>query len=210
MMKRAALGIGDHVVPVPAHIGLFYDGASERRHARLEFLRPAVEDHRQGIVLFAPPDIAQGALRDLETDIGRSLDADMRSGRVLVVHCDNDPDLTLENLRDALDSLAVGGPQVIRVFAQVAWGDPGFPLPEDHLWAESRINDLLADTQAVLVCAYDVSRLPDRALINGGLDAHPSVVIGGRFTDSPSYLAPPEYLRSLLRMLGSPGGGLQQ
>lgn len=202
-MNRAGLGIGSHVVAIPAHIGLFYDGASERRHARLEFLRPAVEDRRQGIMLLAPSSIAQSARRDLEADLGGSLDSDVRSGRVRVVHYSNDPDLFLENMRDALTALAAKRLDAIRVFAQVAWGAPGFPVPEDHLWAESRINDLLAGRQVIFVCAYDVSRLPSRAL-NGGLETHPSVVIGGRLSDSPSYLAPPEYMRSLVLSLSKP------
>jgi hypothetical protein len=198
MMKTAALGIGDNVVPVPAHIGLFYDGELERRHRRFEFLLPAVKDRHQGIGLLATPVLAPGVLRALEADLGGSLDAEVRSGRVLVGHYDNDPDTTLENIRDALDALAAKAHDVIRVFAQVALGAPGFPLPEDHLWLESRINDLLADTRVILVCAYDVSQAPAPALINGGLETHPSVAIGGRLTDSPSYLAPPDYMRALL------------
>jgi hypothetical protein len=203
-MNRAGLGIGGDVVAIPAHIGLFYDGASERRRARLEFLRPAIEDRRQGIMLLAPSSIAQSARRDLEADLGGSLDSDVRSGRVRVVHYSNDPDLFLENIRGALTALAAKGLDAIRVFAQVAWGAPGFPVPEDHLWAESRINYLLAGRQVIFVCAYDVSQLPGLALVNGGLETHPSVVIGGRLSDSPSYLEPPEYMRSLMLSLTKP------
>ena len=204
-MRTAALGIGDQVIPVPAHIGLFHDAAPERRHLRLAFLRPAIEDPRQGIMLLGPPDIAERALRDLEDDLGGPLDGGVRSGRVLVAHTDEDPDLLLENIRNALIALAAGGSDLIRVFAQVMWDAPGFPLPEDHLWAESRINVLLADLHVILVCAYDVSQLPDRALIGGGLETHPMVVIGGRLTDSPGYLAPAEYMRSFLLKLRSSG-----
>jgi hypothetical protein len=203
-MNTAGLGIGGHVVPIPAHIGLFHEGEPERRNVRLEFLRPAIEDRRQGIMLLAPSDIAQSARRDLEADLGGSLDSDVRSGRVRLVHYSDDPDLFLENLRDALTALAAKGLDAIRVFAQVAWGAPGFPVPEDHLWAESRINDLLAGRQVIFLCAYDVSQLPSRALVNGGLETHPSVVIGGRLSDSPSYLAPPEYMRSLMLSLTKP------
>ena len=209
-MNTAGLGIGGHVVAIPAHIGLFYDGASERRHARLEFLRPAVEDRRQGIMLLAPSSIAQSARRDLEADLGGSLDSDVRSGRVRLVHYRNDPDLFLENIRGALTALAAKGLDAIRVFAQVVWGAPGFPVPEDHLWAESRINDLLAGRQVIFVCAYDVSQLPSRALVNGGLETHPSVVIGGRLSDSPSYLAPPEYMRSLMLGLTKPASASER
>ena len=207
MTRTAALGIGDEVVGVPAHIGLFYDAEPERRQRRLEFLRPAIEDRRQGIMLLAPPGIADSALRQLEADLGGSLKDDVRRGRVVVAHYDKDPDLLLENIRGALDTLAAAGHDVVRLFAQVAWGAEGFPFPEDHLWAESRLNDVLAGTSVICACAYDVSELPDRALISGGLETHPSVVIGGRLTESPNYLTPPEYMRSFLRNARS-GAGL--
>jgi hypothetical protein len=203
MMKTAALGIGDHIVPVPAHIGLFHDAEPDRM--RLEFLRAALESRRQGVVLLGAPGIAEAALRDLEADIGGPFESDVQSGRVLVVQYDNDPDRLLENVREAIDALAASGLDLIRVFAQVTWGARGFPLPEDHLWAESRLNDLLVDTRVILMCAYDVSQLPDHALITGGLETHPMVVIDGRLADSPSYLAPPEYMRSFLLKVSSPG-----
>jgi hypothetical protein len=198
MIKREALGIGHEIVPVPAHIGLFYDAEPERRQRRLEFLRPAIEDRRQAVMLLAPPRIAASALRQLETDLGGSLEDEVRSGRIVVTHYDSDPDLLLENIRAAIDALAAAGHDVVRLFAQVAWGAEGFPFPEDHLWVESRINDMLVGTSVICACAYDVSGLPDRALINGGLETHPSVVIGGRLTASPNYLTPPEYMRSFL------------
>jgi hypothetical protein len=205
MMKMAALGIGDQVVPIPAHIGLLYDAEPERHRMRLEFLRPALEDRREGIMLLVPPRLARGAVRDLEADIGGSLDSEVRIGRVVVAHYRSDPDLLLENIRSVLDALAARRFGIIRVFAQVAWGAPGFPLPEDHLWAESRLNNVLADTRVIMVCAYDVSQLPDWALVTGALETHPRMVIGGRLADNPNYLAPPEYMRSLLLNLSPPG-----
>ena len=202
-MNTCELGIGDTVVPVPTHIGLFYDAELELRQLRLQFLRPAVKDPHQGIMLLTLPGLARSALHDLEADLGGSLDTDVRSGRILSAHYEPDADLMLEKVRDAREALAARGKGVIRIFAQVAFGDPGFPPPEDYFWAESRINIRLRETQVVIVCAYDLSRLPDPALIHGGLEAHPSVVIGGRFIESPGYLAPADYMRALLFDLSS-------
>ena len=76
-------------------------------------------------------------------------------------------------------------------------------MPEDALWVESRVNEMLVDTKALVVCAYDVSRLSERALVYGGLDTHPHVVIGEQLKENPGYLAPAEYMRQLLRQLRS-------
>ncbi|HJW48153.1 MAG TPA: MEDS domain-containing protein [Candidatus Limnocylindria bacterium] len=197
-MKTFALGIDDTVVRIPAHIGLFYNAELELRQLRLQFLRPAVEDRHQGIMLLTLPGRASSALHDLEADMGVSLDTEVRNGRVVSAHYDPDADLMLEKVRDAREALVARGHSVIRVFAQVALGDPGFPLAEDYFWAESRVNIQLTKTHEVLVCAYDLSQLPDPALIHGGLETHPSVVIGGRFAKNPAYIAPTDYMRSLL------------
>jgi DNA-binding CsgD family transcriptional regulator len=205
IMNTTPLGIGDQDIAVPAHIGLFYDAEPDLRRVQLEFLRPAIDDPRQGIVLFGPPGVAQSLLSHLEADLGRSLDREVRNGRIIVAHTDTDPDQLLENIREALALLRAKGHGVIRFFADVKWGAPGFPLPEDALWVESRLNDLLADTGALVMCAYDVSRLPDKALILGGLQTHPIMVIGDWVTKSPNYLAPADYMRAFLLQMDSVG-----
>jgi DNA-binding CsgD family transcriptional regulator len=203
IVNTTPLGIGDRDVPVPAHLGLFYDSEPELRRVQLAFLRPAIEDHRQGIVLFGPPGVARTLLGHLESDLGRSLHDEVRSGRVILAQTDADPDQLLENIRDAIATLAAKGYGLVRFFSDVKWGAPGFPLPEDALWMESRVNDLLVGTAAIVVCAHDVSQLPAKALILGGLQSHPIMVIGDRVAENPNYVAPSDYMRVFLLQMRS-------
>jgi hypothetical protein len=205
-VNAVALGIGDQRIAAPAHVGLIHDGEAERRRFQLGFLGPAVEDPHQGIVLLGLPELAAAMLRHFEADLGRSLDGAARSGRILVAHYDRDPDQLLEIIGGAIATLTASGQTLIRFFAQVTWGAAGFPLPEDELWVESRLNDLLENTAVVLVCAYDASQVPAWALVRGGLDTHPLVVIGDRLAENPNYLAPSKYLRERLLRCGPPGG----
>ena len=52
------------------------------------------------------------------------------------------------------------------------------------------------------MCAYDVSRLPDKALIMGALRTHP--VIGDWLSENPNYLAPVDYMRAFMLQLDRP------
>jgi len=204
MMNTTPLGIGNQDVSVPGHLGLFYDAEPDLRRVLLEFVRPALDDPDQGIILFGPPGVARQMLDNLATDLGRPLASELESGRILIAQTDPDPDQSLENIRAALNTMAARDRTVIRFFGDVKWGAPGFPLPEDALWLESRVNNMLAETKAIVVCAYDVSRLPDRALIMGGLQAHPIIVIGDWLKENPNYLAPADYMRAFLLQMSSP------
>jgi hypothetical protein len=198
-------GIGDQEIALPAHVCVFHDGELERRRVQLRILGRAIDDTRQGMILLAAPGVAETMLEHLETDLDRSLASEVRTGRLLVAHYDRDPDQLLENVRDTIAALATAGYAPIRCVAQVSWGAPGFPLPEDHLWAESRVNDILSGTETLCVCVYDTSELPDLALLHGGLETHPQVAVGDLVTESPSYLAPPAYMRAFLEEI-SPRG----
>lgn len=193
------LGVGDQEVPVPSHIGLFYDGPSDRRRLQLLFLRPAIDDPRECATLVGTPGIAESLLRELETDLGRSLAPEIRSGRVRLPGYVSDPDELLERIWQGAVASTERGCDVIRTFSEIGIpGTVGFPFPEDHRWAESRINVLLSGTRAVVMCAYDVSTMPAEALTSRVLETHPLVVIGDRLSINPSYVEPSEYIRSVL------------
>jgi len=204
MMSTTALGIGNQDVPVPSHLGLFYDAEPDLRRVLLEFVRPALDDPEQGIILFGPPGIIRRMFDNLAADLGRSLASELQSGRILIANMDRDSDQMIENLRTSLETMEARHSTVIRLFGDVKWGAPGFPPPEDALWIESRINAIIASTKAVVVCAYDVTRMPDKALIMGGLQTHPIMVIGDWLKENPNYLAPADYMRAFLLQMRSP------
>lgn len=203
-MTTTPLGIGDQDVPVPSHLGLFYDATPDLRRVLRAYIRPAIDDPRQGIILFGPPGVADRMVADLAADLDRSLAGDIDSGRIVIAQTDSDPDQLLENIREAIAEVRARGYEIVRFFGDVKWGAPGFPPPDDALWVESRVNDMLAETGAVVVCAYDVSTLPDKALIMGALQTHPIMVIGDWLTENPNYLAPAEYMRAFLLQLDRP------
>jgi len=197
-MTSLALGFGAQAAPVPAHICLFHETYEELRALVAAFVVPALSDPTQGVVLLGPPGVPRQLARDLEVDAAVSLDPQLARGKVLLVDSERDPDAYLERVREALDALAARGFELVRAIGRSVWNATDFPLPEDHLWLESRFNAALAGRRAIMICGYDVSELPGAALTYGGLETHTHLIFGGRLAESSRYLEPDRFLTTRL------------
>ncbi len=194
----APFGSLDRDTPIPGHICLFHEGRAELRERVAAFVGPALSDPREGIALFGPPGAPEQLGRDLEEDLGVSLDDDALRRRVRLVGSERDADAYLERMREAFDDLISEGVEAVRAVARVVWNATDFPLPEDHLWLESRLNEMFAGRPVVMVCSYDVSELPGAALAYGGLETHPHVIFGDQLAECPRYLEPDRFLTERL------------
>ena len=165
-------------MPVPSHVGLFYESTAELRERQADFLLPALDRRDEGIVFVGAPGVSDTLLRYLEADTGRDLSAMRDAGRLLLSSSSADVDEHLENMRQAAESTIARGARTVRMLANVEWEAPGWPYPEDVLWIESHLNVVLRSLPAVMICAYDVMRLPGPALILAGLHSHPHLICG--------------------------------
>jgi hypothetical protein len=171
--------IGDgRSVRVPSHICVFTRGEAELRRRQAELLRFAVESDDEGILLFGAAGVAETLYRYLEADLGVDLSQRRDSGMIALGAGDPDADQQLENLTRPIEAMLARGATLVRVVGRPQWGGPAWPLPEDFVWFESRINDVTADLRVVIVCAYDVHALPGPCLIHAGLQSHPMILSG--------------------------------
>ncbi len=184
--------------PLPGHICLFHEGYAELPDRVAALVHPALDDPREGIVLTGPPGVARRLRDDVERAVGVSLQDDAVGRRVLLVESERDPDAYLERIRRAIDELMAQGMDVVRAIGRVFWNAPDFPFPEDHLWLESRLTEVVVTRRAIVVCAYDVSELPGAALTYGGLEAHPHLMMDDRVHESPRFLQPDRFLTTRL------------
>lgn len=197
-IDRIGLGIGEVQLPVPSHVCLFHEGEADLRATQLAYLRPAIDDPRQAVLLVGPSGIAQRQLAYLEADLGRSLSGLVVANRLVLAQGDRDPDTQLENLLGPLEQLVAAGYDAVRVLGPVAWSVPGYPPPEDFLWYESRITPLVTEWPVVVLCAYDVTQLPGQALAYGGLESHPLTFMSGRLSESPIFVPPERFVAARL------------
>jgi hypothetical protein len=137
-------------------------------------------------------------LRDLERRTGRDLSPDHREGRIVLGKSDPDVDRQLENVIGPLETFRDRGFRVVRFIGIVAWNAPDFPPPEDFLWFESKVTEVLEGSRVICLCPYDIANMPARAIAYGALEAHPFVLSGGKLRANPLFIPPDRYLRDRL------------
>jgi hypothetical protein len=192
--------------PVPSHVALLHNGEAELRGAAIPFLRAGLDPPSQALFCFGEPGAGERLLRALELNVGRDLSAEYRAGRILVGQADPDVDRQLENVIAPLEALRASGFTLIRFVGIVAWNAPDFPPPEDFLWFESKLNEILTAFPVIGLCPYDLAEMPGRAIAYGALEAHPFVLSDGTLRLNPQFIPPDRYLRERLLPWLNDGG----
>jgi hypothetical protein len=193
---RTSTGAPDY--PIPSHVAVLHYGESELRDAVLGFLQAGLDRPKEALFCFGEPGVGERLLRHLESSVGRDLSPDYRAGRIVLGTADPDVDQQLENVIAPLEALRARGFELVRFVGIVAWNAPRFPPPEDFLWFESKLNEIISGFPVIVLCPYDVGRMPARAIVYGALEAHPFVLSTGTLRQNPQFMAPDRYLRERL------------
>jgi hypothetical protein len=190
--------LGVQACPIPSHVALVHYGEDELRERLFDFLGPALDDPKQAIYMCGPPGAASTLLGYLETSARRSLRPLVAERRIILGQGDSDADEQLQNLLDPIRELSERGFDLIRVLGPADWDVPGYSAPEDFLWYESRIVPAIQEFPVVVMCLYDVARLPAAAFLYGALETHTHTVIKGVLSENPSFLPFDRYLKERL------------
>lgn len=164
------LGIGDTLVALGDHVAYFWESDQEFE-AMADFLMAGWERGEMGVLV--GHDVANSrVLASLER---RGLDPEglRRRDRLHVASGNPSGDAILRHVEDQIKATVDRGAPAIRVLGNLGWGQPGWPPDRELLGMEARVTEALRRLPSVLVCAYDVGRLPGRILLKGGLECHP-------------------------------------
>jgi hypothetical protein len=192
-MTRTNLGFGDLKIDVPSHVCLFYSNDDELRE-RLGFLAHTLDDEEQVAVLFGKESRLQQILGYIAEDHHRDVAADLKAGRILLVHGAHDPDALLGGIAIALDAAVVRGAKLIRFLGFIGWGDMDWPPTEDLMTFEAKVTEAVKSYPAVVVCTYNVEKLPGSVLIFAGIETHPITILGTTLCENPHYVPFAEYM----------------
>ena len=202
-MTTVPLGFGDRKVPVPSHLCVFYYDDDELR-TNFGFLRAGFEEPDQAVVLFGTPRRLEQIQAYLAQDLKRDIDADIKSGKLVLVGGAKDPAQLLGGIGTALAALRDKGVRLIRFMGFIGWGDEQWPNMQELLAFEATVNEAATQFPAIVACTYNVAELSGPILMMGGIATHPLTVFGSTLCENPHYVTTKEYLAQLDVVDGRP------
>ncbi|MEA2570403.1 MAG: hypothetical protein QOI24_2404 [Acidobacteriota bacterium] len=200
--RRAAIHLAGSVVSSHRHIAAFFHSEEERSSVLGSFVLEGLENGEKALHIIDPPDreVHRQRLRERGVDVESAEergqlellsweDAYLRGGRF-------DFHAMLELLREIVEGGANDGFPLTRGVAYMEWATSNVQGAADLVEYESRLNDVLADFDDVIVCAYDLSKFSAETIVDV-MRGHPAVIVGGSLGDNPFYVPPAEMIEEL-------------
>jgi DNA-binding NarL/FixJ family response regulator len=184
------------------HIGGFFRSGAERDEVLASFVSEGLKRGEKALHIIDSRDrqAHAGSLSRSGVHVDRAIthqqldivtweEMYLREGRF-------DQDAMLARIEQVLQANVRSFP-LTRAIGHMEWALQSVPGVEDVVQYEARLNDLLRQSDDVIVCAYDVSQFNGGVLMDI-LRAHPAMVIGGSLQRNP-YFVPPEVLLDEMR-----------
>lgn len=197
-MRQTRLGIADLKVDIPSHVCLFYKDDAELRE-RLDFLALSLDDPEQVAVLFGTNERLAEVLGYIAKDNKREVASDLASGRIVLVHGAPDIETIVAQIIAALDAALARGARLIRFLGFIGWGDMDWPPDEDLMTFEAKVTETVSKYPVIVLCSYNIQKLPGPVLIFAGIKTHPFTIVGTTLATNPHYVPFEEYMASRLR-----------
>jgi hypothetical protein len=69
---------------------------------------------------------------------------------------------------------------------------------ESEVWFdfEARLNEVLANYEDAVICAYDLATI-DAGVVIDALRTHPAVILGGLLQENPFFAPPDQFIREM-------------
>ena len=188
--NSVTVGWSEEALPLGTHVCFYYSDEPSQRMT-LDFLRIGLDAPREFCVIFADESRQQELSGWLQEGYEGSVSELIERGKLALIGGAPTLDGLITKIGSRLQQAVAEGHTVIRFLGFIAWGEPGWPDEVTLLEFEARVNQVVTDFPAVIVCTYGVPRLEGSQLIYGGLQTHPVVVLNRKLvTDNPFYIDP--------------------
>ncbi len=184
------------------HVCAFFNGLDEAYEVLGPFIRDGFQCDHKAMHLVSSGQRAAHVARlrcegiDTESsqitgqlEIRNSVDAYLQNGRF-------DQDRMVETFTGLASGNTDGKFPLSRIVCNMDWAADGQSHLEDLIEFESRVNDLWAQHDDVVICVYDLAKFGGDTIVDI-LRTHPLVVIGGLLRENPFYIPPAQFVEEL-------------
>ncbi|MFY9551847.1 MAG: MEDS domain-containing protein [Thermoanaerobaculia bacterium] len=120
-----------------------------------------------------------------------------REGRLHFASGMRSADALLDLVGTQVDLAVDRGAPLVRILGNLGWGRPDWPDELDLLRFEARVTNAVRKLPVIVMCAYDVRRLPGGTLLLGGLECHPLIYRRGALRSNELYVPAEQFLGAL-------------
>jgi hypothetical protein len=181
------------------HICAFFDGIDEEYRALGSFIKDGF-DRGDRAFHIVDEDQRQKHLARL-TDAGINVERALDSGQLEVRRWQDaylrgdcfDQKAMLALIQEVLESGPPAGYAWTRLLAHMEWALLDKPGVHDLVEYETRLNYVLPNYKAAVICTYDSSRF-GASLAMDIMRTHPAVIIGGVLHENPFFVPPDQFL----------------
>jgi hypothetical protein len=186
----------------PRHICAFFTDTDEQYRVLRSFIKDGFDRGERAFHLVDPDrrDEHLRRLAEAEIDVQAAVD----TGQLRVEVWEQgpledrrfNPDSWLESFQRALESGPAAGYAHTRFLGHMVWahGDPADD--EDWFEFEARLNEVLAQGEDAVICAYDLASIGAGVVIDA-LRTHPAVILGGLLQENPFFAPPDQFVREI-------------
>ena len=191
---RIPLGLGNELAAPGDHLAYFWDSEQDFT-ATIGFIAAGVAEGEACLLLGheeANDHLGAAARRaGLDTAVLR------REGRLRFASGMRSADDLLELIDEQINIAVDRGAPLVRILGNLGWGRPDWPDDLDLLRLEARVTDAVRRLPVIVMCAYDVRRVPGSPLLLGGLECHPLTYRRGALRPNELYVPADRFLAAL-------------
>jgi hypothetical protein len=189
------------------HICAFFTGVDEQYRVLRSFIKDGLDRGDRAFHLVDPGHGGEHLRRLAEAEI--DVRAAIGTGQLQVQVWEParagdrrfDPDSWLGSFQRALESGPEAGYARTRFLGHMGWAHADAADDEDWFKFEARLNEVLAEHEDTVICAYDLTAIGAGVVIDA-LRTHPAVILGGLLQENPFFAPPDQFVREIQERRG--------
>jgi anti-sigma factor RsiW len=195
-VRDIPLGLGSELAAPGDHIAYFWE--SEREFEAIAGFLAAGASLGQACVLVGHDAAHERLLASLEHR-GLSVGALMQERQLQLASVRSSADELLVEVDDRIRDAVDRGTPAVRILGNLNWGrgTPGWPSDQEILRLEAQVTRAAERLPCIVVCVYDVTKLPGPLLLKGGLECHPLTFRRECLRHNEHHVPPARFLEEL-------------